>query len=577
MFKKEEIIKKVIVVFVIGVLFSSCSFFNFLLPKTYRAESLVEEGISFARSGQWNKALISFKHALKLVNDARIYNDIGITYVHLGDLEKAFYYFQQASERDSSNPYYQLNLAVAYDKGKRYGLALEIYDKILKVKPGWLPALIDKAYTLSNLKKISDALAIYEAILRSNPRNVLALSSIAGLYARLGQFDKALEYYRRIIPIKGYPEIYLAMGAVYELKEDYDDALKYYKEAISMNPTFSLAYFLYGNLKITIGDIKEGVSYLKKSVELAQKGYSPSPYIGGNYFVLAGMEESLGYDKQAKEFYEKAFMLYPALKDVKRPIDVDAMMGLAVFLKNSNKLDEAEKKVKEILDVDNKNPTAYDLLGDIYFLKGEMGSIKKRQDYYKKAIESYRKSLALGPQQPRVYVKLGNIFFAQGNLEVVYYRQGKYHQAYLDYKEALRLNPKDPVAHLSLGLLYAAKAEYGAADTTESSKALLYSKAITELTIATSEGLGNFYTYYLLGLFYLKKGGTNDLKMAEYFANKSYNLNPNWNSNLYLLGMIFSRMNLQDKAEEYLARIKPKDTGEDKNLITYLLLLSKRG
>ncbi len=581
MFDEKEgfIIRRIsfILLLVLFLSFDSCTLFNFILPKSYRAEKLVEEGIKASRDGNWKMSLEYFQKAAKLVDNPRIYNDLGIAYIHLGDIEKAFYFLQKAVEREPDNLYFMINLAVAYDAGKRYGLALEIYDKVLQRKPDWKIALINKAYTLSNLKKIQDAIVIYKNLLESDPGNVIVLSSLAGLYARLGNFDKALDLYTRVLEKSNYPEIYLAMGAIYELKEDYDKALKYYAEAIRENPDFSLAYFLYGDLKITLGDIKEGLTYLEKSIEVSRKRYYSPEYIGGNYFVLAGIRESMGYDKEARVDYREAFSLYPALKNRPRPIDVDAMIGLAIFLKNSQKLDTAEKKVKEILAINNKDPIAYSLLGDIYYLKGEMGSLAKRQKFYRMAIENYQKSLSLDPDQADVYVKLGNIYFSQGNLEVVYYRQGKYHQAYLNFEEALKIDPNNPAAHLSLALLYDAKGEYAYSDTTTTNKLKFYSKAITELTIAISRGMENFYTDYLLGLLYFKRNSSSDdLKMAEYFVNKSLKQAPAWNSARYLLAMIKLREGEKQEADDILAKIKPPQ-GEDKSILTYLIMLAKRG
>ncbi len=548
-----------------------------ILPRPYRAEKLLEKGVAEAKEGRWEKALSYFQQAGKLVDDPRVYNDIGIAYVNLGDLEKGFYYLQKAVEKDPNNVYYMLNLAVAYDAGKRYGLALELYDKILRIKPDWEVALIDKAYTLSNLKKVREAIDIYEGLLRKNPHDVIVLSSLGGLYARLGKFDKALEFYRKVIAERNYPEIYLAMGAIYEFKEEYDKAMEYYSEAIRENPYFSLAYFLYGDLKITLGDIKEGLSYLEKSIEVSKDRYFSPEYLGGNYFILAGVKESLGFDREAENYYRKAFAMYPALKERPRPIDVDAMLGLAIFLKNSQKLDMAEKKVKEILAVNKKDPLALSLLGDVYYLKGEMGSIKKRQEFYKKAIESYQKSLDIDPDQSDVYVRLGNIYFSQGNLEVVYYRQGKYHQAFLNFKKAIKLEPSNPAAHLSLALLYAAQGEYASSDTGATSSDDYYSRAITEMTIAISNGMGNFYTYYFLGFLYFKRNrNPEDLKMAEYFVKKSLDLAPSWNSSKYLLAMIKLKKGEKQEADEILASVKPSSR-KDENILTYLIMLSKRG
>jgi tetratricopeptide (TPR) repeat protein len=109
---------------------------------------------------------------------------------------------------------------------------------------------------------------------KDDPGN--ALWDLGRFYAKNGQHDKAIDCLRKIIEREANPEIkascVLAMGQTMEQVKDYRAAMRFYREALSMEPTHSRNwYFINNNLGFclnTLGEFKEGELYCRRAIEI---------------------------------------------------------------------------------------------------------------------------------------------------------------------------------------------------------------------------------------------------------------------------------------------------------------------
>ena len=74
------------------------------------------------------------------------------------------------------------------------------------------------------------------------------LWQLARLYAGSKQRDKAMEYLRQVMALQSDPEskaaTALAMGQTAEHVNDYESAIRFYKEALAMEPTATRTWYL---------------------------------------------------------------------------------------------------------------------------------------------------------------------------------------------------------------------------------------------------------------------------------------------------------------------------------------------
>ena len=89
----------------------------------------------------WQNALLAFKKTLKQDNKfIEAYNNLGVTYSHLGESSKAIENYKKAIKLNKDYASAYNNLATQYDDFGEYSIAIKNYTKALKCNPEHLNA-----------------------------------------------------------------------------------------------------------------------------------------------------------------------------------------------------------------------------------------------------------------------------------------------------------------------------------------------------------------------------------------------------------------------------------------------------
>lgn len=96
--------------------------------------------------------------------------------------------------------------------------------------------------------------------------------------------------------------------------------------------------------------------------------------------------------------------------------------------------DDVEKILRKIIELDKKNPDAYN----------DLGIILKTLKRYDEALEVYTKAITLSPANAILFNNIANVFKETGSFE----------QAEAAYMQAITLDPAYVNAHRNLGMLY---------------------------------------------------------------------------------------------------------------------------
>jgi tetratricopeptide (TPR) repeat protein len=115
-------------------------------------------------------------------------------------------------------------------------------------------------------KNLSDA--------KTNPQD--ALWELARLYSHARQHEKALQYLRKVMDLKPDAEhkasCVLGMGQAMEQVGDYGSAVRYYREALGLEPVNTGTwYFINNNLGYclnTLGKFAEGERFCRNAIEI---------------------------------------------------------------------------------------------------------------------------------------------------------------------------------------------------------------------------------------------------------------------------------------------------------------------
>ncbi len=127
------------------------------------------------------------------------------------------------------------------------------------------------------------------------------------------------------------------------------------------------------------------------------------------------------------------------LADPKDRIELFNEIKIAQFFVTEEKMDQAEKKIKDVLNKDPSVLEARYILGNIY----------SKQKKYDEAIEEYKKALEVDPEY---YESIFGIALA-------YKKSGKYDEAIVGFKRLIDIDPKDTKPLLHLGDIYEVQGE----------------------------------------------------------------------------------------------------------------------
>ncbi len=272
---------------------------------------------------------------------ANKYNDIGIVFRSLGNLEKAvdaytsaLQNYQDIGDKPSISRTLN-NIGNAYLDQSNAEKGLEYYLKSLKVKED----IGDKkgmSATLNNIGVIYKMLKKFDLALEYNFKNLkikeelndkrgiaFALNNIGNIYQSLDNYDKAISYHNRALTIKqklgdnaGIATSMNNIGNCLNSKGEYKQALGYYLqslkefEEVSDTSGISTSLLNIANIYIKLADYKQAQFYLDKSLRFASDN-NKNDVIALSYYSYSILYSNMGDHKKSDYYYK----LYISMND----------------------------------------------------------------------------------------------------------------------------------------------------------------------------------------------------------------------------------------------------------------------
>src|SRR5271165_2614951 len=283
-------------------------------------------------------------------------------------------------------------------------LAIEQYEEIVKLDPDSVDdhLLLGRLYRLNNdLQKGEAELKI---AIKLDPNSEEAVTTLAMLYTDEGDTAHALEVLRAIPDSARSAKLYAALGAAYEQRKDYKNAID----------------GLAGNL-LNDGQLDAALEQYKVIAD-------SNPEDAQTYVRMAEI-----YRRQAK--YDLA------LESLKRadtlvPDTMDVPYNMAAVYQAQGRYDDAIKILQDLVKRTEKSETGSsqaDRNNRAIFIE-RLGMVYREQENYTAAVETFRKMLPLGDENTR-----------SGYQEIIdTYREAKmWPQATAVAKEAVAKMPDD--------------------------------------------------------------------------------------------------------------------------------------
>lgn len=385
----------------------------------------------------------------------------------------------------------------------------------------------------------------YVERIMSDPEDDTAYNALGNYYFSKGRYEDAIKQYVMAASKKELSVYYSNAGDAYRRLRKWSESIQFYQKALATAPNDDIVNNYLGIVYFEQGKYEEAKRYYLEAI-----GKNPEPVYFVNMGLALVMQNKLD---EGIQYYENALMIHSENASAHAEL---AWAKLSKYYAEGSKekmlLEEALSHYKESLRIDPKQ------LG--YFHYCGLGEVYSQNRDWDKAIEYYEKSVELGPNS-RAFNGIGNVYFAKGEYPKAreYYRKaleknpnyyiyaeniGRCHkqlkewdQAVIYFKKALELNPRDSVTLSGLGeMLY----QMGQID-----------EATKYFGEAIKIDPNNFLHQYWMGM--VSSAQTQWDAAIPYFR-KAIELNPQDDYSYYALGFVYFGKGLLREATELLLK-----------------------
>jgi len=393
-------------------------------------------------------------------------------------------------------------------------LAIDQYEQITKLDPESVDdhLLLGRLYRLNN--DLTKAETELKTAIKIDPTSEEAVTTLALLYTDEGDTAHALKVLSSIPDSARSAKLYSALGAAYEQRKDYKNAIDAYKHAIVLDRD---------NLDAIRGLAENLLNDGQLDASLEQ------------YKVIADSnpEDAQTYVRMA-EIYRRQAKYDLALESLKRadtlvPDTMDVPYSMAAVYQAQGRYDDAVKLLTDLLKKSEKANEAGTSQADrnnrAIFLE-RLGIIYREQENYTAAVDTFRRMLTLGDENSRT-----------GYQEIIdTYREAKqWPQATATAKEAVQKMPDDRDMRMVLDAQLADMGEFD--------------QAVNDVKTMLKGGPEDRDIYIRLGIIYTRAKRWTE---AEQALGKAEELSTKPEDKAYaefLRGDLYQRQKLFDKAE----------------------------
>lgn len=465
------------------LLFSGCT------SDESKFQNFMTDANGFYESGDYDKAVIQLKNALKIQNRSKDANDLlSKIYLKQGNAQEAFKTFIRLEQIDPDNLEYQIQLASFHLLAKNRTEAETRVEKVLSKEPDNIKALYLKAGVLSLHKRgVEEIEPVYLKIIRLDPEQDRAHFSLAQLYASQKKFEDALTHLNEAIRIQ--PDNIAYSTAVYRFyltRGEYETAQKVLETLGENRPTDARPRILLGNFYQARNQPEMAETLFLKAIEVDPEKIEP-------LMVLARFYNGQEKRDAAEALIKKALEIEPGSYEVKnayadfhfvndeilkadtlvdeilaaRPEYIPGKLLKGRILIRQRAYDPAIKIFQDLVNEEPDSDIYNLLLGSAYYEKNDL---KNAKPFIAKAVEKNPNQFQGRFTLADIHFKQGDLHLAEAQLETIIKRFPNHYNANAllgnikiadrqftvaraIYEDLVRQDPNNPVAYYRLGLI----------------------------------------------------------------------------------------------------------------------------
>ncbi|MCI4666772.1 MAG: tetratricopeptide repeat protein [Bacteroidia bacterium] len=381
-------------------------------------DNWLSQGLQFAEEGKLAEAQQAFEQAVEVNPEGfEVYANLGALAQLGGDHPRALAYLDQALAIEETHTHSHYNRGISLAAMTRYEEALEAYDKVMELDPGYFRVYMAKGYSLMQLKEEKQAKQLFESFLQMSGPEESTLREQVDIWLKALNEGETEEGH--------YELLRHAQKAMEE--EDGLTALKFFEQYLKIYPSDHLVLVQKAYVLAMLNRREEAM----EASRLAEKLSPEEPWV---YYFQAKVEKVFGRPEAAMRLIARAEQLNPELSDV-------------YTFKAELTEDEKERFqfLSKAITLHPETATPYYERGLIFLGRGEM----------LEALSDFSHGLGMAPEKPEYYQKIEDIL---GYLEdqikknatdptflatraQAYMRLERFEDALSDWQAALKIQP----------------------------------------------------------------------------------------------------------------------------------------
>ena len=264
------------------------------------------------------------------------------------------------------------------------------YLKEDKFEDPFLLNLLGATYLKLNDEKNAKLYFSHAIAIEPNYRE--AIINLGNLEYKAESYQNAFDYYAKLTKDgTAEPTILGYMGkCLFELGHS-EDGITLCEEAISMDPSGEKPYFLLADIMHQKGDPEAVVNYYYQVLERNPNSFQ-------TYYELGNFFKKIKSFNMALNFFEKCISIKPDF--------IKAHFKKAKIYSSIGKHENSISILKQIVEVDNQNSKAFNLIG----------TELEHLNYNEEAKERYLDAIYLNQNNSNAYYNLGNNLIKSGKL-----------------------------------------------------------------------------------------------------------------------------------------------------------------
>ena len=238
---------------------------------------LSQKAIQLYTEGKFLKAR---EHCLQLLKDNQLnstaLNLLGCIENNNNNYQQAIQYFQAACKIAPSSGAYQINLGIAYYQLAEFGLAQEVFTKILLQSPNNTTARYHLGLVLQKQNLFTDAIQNYQLLLEQDPQHLDTLNNISICLLNIQQLEQAIIYLKQALKINPNSGLlHTNLGLALHKKSFTNDQHTYNRiakqhllKATELSATSSDAWNNLGNVLVDLQEPDNAIHALQQALTL---------------------------------------------------------------------------------------------------------------------------------------------------------------------------------------------------------------------------------------------------------------------------------------------------------------------